>query len=157
MLLFMLMWWDYVPELQPLTDVLFIRPSDIWVWRATVNWNWKGKTELREKPVPVPLCPPQIPHELTRARTRASAVRIINLLIIWYCNATRRFNFAVVGLRDFELLPVTLHLLKFSSKIHPSYVRPFNVGSSRGFSRQQICMHLLFPPFESYVRPIVTS
>jgi hypothetical protein len=27
-----------------------------------------GKTEvLREKPVPVPLCPPQITHETTRA------------------------------------------------------------------------------------------
>jgi hypothetical protein len=45
---------------------------------------WQGKTEeLREKQVPVPLCPPQIPHGLTpqilhgltRARTRASAVR----------------------------------------------------------------------------------
>jgi hypothetical protein len=29
---------------------------------------------LGEKPVPVPLCPPQIPHGLTRDRTRASAV-----------------------------------------------------------------------------------
>jgi hypothetical protein len=41
-------------------------------------WNdiLTGKTEeLGEKPVPVPLCPPQIPHELTRARTRSSAVR----------------------------------------------------------------------------------
>jgi hypothetical protein len=37
---------------------------------------WQGKTEeLGEKPVPVPLCPPQIPHGLTRALTRASAVR----------------------------------------------------------------------------------
>jgi hypothetical protein len=37
---------------------------------------WHGKTEeLGGKPVPVPLCPPQIPHELTRARTRASAVK----------------------------------------------------------------------------------
>jgi hypothetical protein len=27
-----------------------------------------------EKPVPVPLCPPQIPHGLTRDRSRASAV-----------------------------------------------------------------------------------
>jgi hypothetical protein len=36
----------------------------------------QGKTEeLGEKPVPAPLCPPQIPHGLTRARTRASAVR----------------------------------------------------------------------------------
>jgi hypothetical protein len=34
------------------------------------------KTEvLREKPVTVPFCPPQIPHGLTRDGTRASAVR----------------------------------------------------------------------------------
>jgi hypothetical protein len=31
--------------------------------------------ELGEKPVPVPLFPPQIPHGLSRARKRASAVR----------------------------------------------------------------------------------
>jgi hypothetical protein len=51
-------------------------PQMIWVWRATVEWYWQGKTEeLWEKPVPVPLCPPQIPHGLTRAWTRASAAR----------------------------------------------------------------------------------
>jgi hypothetical protein len=51
-------------------------PQMIWVWRATVELYWQGKTEeLGEKPVPVPLCPPQIPHGLTWARTRASAVR----------------------------------------------------------------------------------
>jgi hypothetical protein len=50
-------------------------PQMIWVWKATVEWYWQGKTEeLGEKPVPVPLCP-QISHGLTRARTRASAVR----------------------------------------------------------------------------------
>jgi hypothetical protein len=33
-----------------------------------------GETEeLEEKLVPVPLCPPQISHGLTRTRTRASA------------------------------------------------------------------------------------
>jgi hypothetical protein len=37
---------------------------------------WQGKTEeLGEKPVPVPLCPPQIPRGLTQVRTRTSAVR----------------------------------------------------------------------------------
>jgi hypothetical protein len=42
---------------------------------APVEWNWQGKTEvLREKPDPVPLCPPKIPHGLTRDRTRASMV-----------------------------------------------------------------------------------
>jgi hypothetical protein len=30
---------------------------------AMVEWHWQGKTEvLAEKPVPVPLCAPQIPH-----------------------------------------------------------------------------------------------
>jgi hypothetical protein len=50
-------------------------PQMVWVWRATVEWYWQGTTEeLGEKPFPVPLCPPQIPHGLTWARTRASAV-----------------------------------------------------------------------------------
>jgi hypothetical protein len=41
-----------------------------------VEWYWQGKTEeLWEKPVPVPLCPPQIPHGLTGARTRVFVVR----------------------------------------------------------------------------------
>jgi hypothetical protein len=31
--------------------------------------------ELGEKPVPIPLCPPQIPHGLTWTRTRVSALR----------------------------------------------------------------------------------
>jgi hypothetical protein len=45
---------------------------------APVEWNWYGKTEvLGEKPLPVPLCPPQIPHALTRDRTRASAVGVM--------------------------------------------------------------------------------
>jgi hypothetical protein len=40
-----------------------------------VQWNWQEKSEvLGEKPVPVPFRPPQIPHGLTRDRTRASAV-----------------------------------------------------------------------------------
>jgi hypothetical protein len=34
----------------------------------------KGKPSTRIKPTPVPLCPPQIPHDLTRARTRTVAV-----------------------------------------------------------------------------------
>jgi hypothetical protein len=28
----------------------------------------------RKKPAPAPLCPPQIPHDQNRARTRAAAV-----------------------------------------------------------------------------------
>jgi hypothetical protein len=42
------------------------------------RWNEidQGKTDVFvEKPVPVPLCPPQIPHVLTWGRNRASAVK----------------------------------------------------------------------------------
>jgi hypothetical protein len=50
----------------------FTFPSNV----APVEWNWQEKTDvLGEKPVPVPLCPPQMPHGLSRDRTRASAVR----------------------------------------------------------------------------------
>jgi hypothetical protein len=33
-----------------------------------------GNRSTRRKPAPAPLCPPQIPHDQTRARTRAAAV-----------------------------------------------------------------------------------
>jgi hypothetical protein len=34
----------------------------------------RGNRRTRRKPAPAPLCPPQIPHDQTRARTRAAAV-----------------------------------------------------------------------------------
>jgi hypothetical protein len=34
----------------------------------------RGNRNIRRKPAPVPLCPPQIPHDLTWSRTRAAAV-----------------------------------------------------------------------------------
>jgi hypothetical protein len=34
----------------------------------------RGNRSTRRKPAPVPLCPPQIPHDQTRAQTRAAAV-----------------------------------------------------------------------------------
>jgi hypothetical protein len=39
-----------------------------------VQWIMAGETEVRRKPAPVPLCPPQIPLDQTRARTWAAAV-----------------------------------------------------------------------------------
>jgi hypothetical protein len=41
------------------------------------RWNEIDREKPKysgKKPVPVPLCPPQIPHELTRYRTRACAL-----------------------------------------------------------------------------------
>jgi hypothetical protein len=43
-------------------------PQMIRVWRVTVEWHIdRGKPKNWENPVPVPLCPPQIPHGLARA------------------------------------------------------------------------------------------
>jgi hypothetical protein len=45
---------------------------DTWV---NVEWCWQGKAEeLGQKHVPLPLCPPQVPNRMTRARIRSSAV-----------------------------------------------------------------------------------
>jgi hypothetical protein len=46
-------------------------PDDRWVWIIWRNDNWQGKPKYSEKTAPVPLCPPQIPHDVTCARTRA--------------------------------------------------------------------------------------
>jgi hypothetical protein len=35
----------------------------------------RGNRSTRKRPVTVPLCAPHIPHDLTRARTRAAAMR----------------------------------------------------------------------------------
>jgi hypothetical protein len=34
----------------------------------------RGNQSTRRKPAPLQLCPPQIPHDLTQARTRAAAM-----------------------------------------------------------------------------------
>jgi hypothetical protein len=71
----MSMGWDYASELQPPAVLLFI-PHMMYEYGEKLWNDWHGKTkELREKPVPVPLCPPQIQYELTQAQTWASAVR----------------------------------------------------------------------------------
>jgi hypothetical protein len=51
-------------------------PNDTYVLRATVGWYWQNRTnELGEKRVSAPLCPPLIPHGLTREQTLSSALR----------------------------------------------------------------------------------
>jgi hypothetical protein len=66
---------DDVSELQPPTGLLFILQVIYEFGEPRWNDTDRGKTEeLGEKPVPVPLRPPQIPHGLTRALTPVSAV-----------------------------------------------------------------------------------
>jgi hypothetical protein len=45
-----------------------------WLWSNRWNENWQGKPKYSEKTCPMPLCPPQIPHDVTWARTWAAIV-----------------------------------------------------------------------------------
>jgi hypothetical protein len=75
LLMFMSMGWDWFCTAATNGPIVH-PPDDIRLRRATVEWYWQAKTEeLGWKPVPVPFCPPQIPHGPTWAWTRASAVR----------------------------------------------------------------------------------
>jgi hypothetical protein len=49
-------------------------PDWLWWWRIWWNEDWQGKPKYSEKTFPAPLCPPQIPLDQTRARTRVAAV-----------------------------------------------------------------------------------
>jgi hypothetical protein len=71
---------ETMSELRPPAGLLFILQV-IWSRSATAEWYWQGKTEyIGEKPVPVPLCTPQIPRGLNVARTRSSVVNKATVL-----------------------------------------------------------------------------
>jgi hypothetical protein len=42
----------------------------------------KGNLSTWRKPAPVPLCPPQIPHDLARTRAWASAIATARLVTV---------------------------------------------------------------------------
>jgi hypothetical protein len=106
----MSMGWNYVSELHHQWPCRS-SPDDIWVWRAMVEWYRQGGTEeLGEKPAPMPLCPPQIPHRLTRTHTRISAVRD-RWLIAWAMARPKIFDLI------FTFHYVWKHFRKLFSKI----------------------------------------
>jgi hypothetical protein len=112
-----LMGWDWVHlVLRPLFGLLYqpqmIDDDDC---RAVDGVRIsRGDRSTRRKPAPVPLCPPQIPHDLIRARTLAAAVRS-RRLTAWAMarpgplpgNGFTRYNIFIVSI----LYPRTTMLL----------------------------------------------
>jgi hypothetical protein len=88
------MGWGWVHlVLRPLFGLLY-QPQMIEDDDCAANGGMKigrGNRSIRRKPAPAQLCPPQIPHDLTRARTRATAVIYINIYI-YYKNWSSRQN-----------------------------------------------------------------
>jgi hypothetical protein len=63
----------------------------------------RGNRSTRRKPAPVPLWPPQIPHYLTWARTRAAAVGKPAIKRLSYGTARRLSKYSFPPTRDFNL------------------------------------------------------
>jgi hypothetical protein len=86
---------------------------------AWVKWQWQGKPEgLGGKPVPVPLCPPQIPHGLPWERTRAAAVRRRQLTVCPVARPQRDYNLhRFIPRRPMELWARMMNTNKLSTFI----------------------------------------
>jgi hypothetical protein len=86
------------------------------------RWNEIDRGKLKysgEKPVPVPLCRPQILHGLTRVRTRASAVRdrLLTALATAWPKTTPLFNYIMdYGLPDSPMVRVLFEAHKHRTK-----------------------------------------
>jgi hypothetical protein len=65
------MGWDWVHLICGHYWPIAPAQDDRWWWFWS---NLQRKTKYSEKTCPVPLCPPQIPHDVTRAWTGAAAV-----------------------------------------------------------------------------------
>jgi hypothetical protein len=70
----MLLWDRVLLVRRPLFGLLYQTRMNDDECGAVGGMNCRGNQSIRGKPSQVPLCPPQIPHDLTRARTWANAV-----------------------------------------------------------------------------------
>jgi hypothetical protein len=115
------------------------------------RWNdiLTGETEeLREKPVPVPLCPPQISHGLTQARTRASAVRgrwLTTWAMAWPKCHLHLYNTVVIrtGPVCLRFKPCGFHLWesKSSASVQPDSV-PITTACAAVANTTAVCRHV---------------
>jgi hypothetical protein len=80
--------------------------------------NGRVKRSTRRKPEPMSLCPPQIPHDLTRSRTRAAAVGSQRLTAWAMARPSMRFSGTIpVERRELWKMQTSVVL---ASHLHPS-------------------------------------
>jgi hypothetical protein len=101
--------WDWVHLVRwPLTGLLHLTRMVDECGAVGGKRIGRGNRSTRRKPAPVPLCPPQIPHDLTWARTRAAAVgsrRLTAWAMAWpyIPDLTATLNMVARALRRIEL------------------------------------------------------
>jgi hypothetical protein len=77
--------------------------------RAIGGMLGRGNQSTRRKPAPVPLCLPQIPHDLTRARTRAAAMGT-RRLTAWATGRPTYFESVITWNRILEKITFAQHV-----------------------------------------------
>jgi hypothetical protein len=126
-LLLMLRWCETMSQWKWAANGLIVHPpDDIWVniqqWWNDIDRKTEG---LREKPVPVPLYPPQIPHGLPWAWTWASVVRSWRLTawtLAWPMIYELTNSMLVKPKHSKLLTPKILPLIMILSQFHPPYI-----------------------------------
>jgi hypothetical protein len=101
--------WSWPP-----TGLLFIQ-SMIYKDGAKVEWYRQRKSEkLVEKPVSVPLCPPQLSDGITRRRFSKQMVFYIQLplLLVWRMCVVMCSSRSAVGEEQFMVRPSVAFLLR---------------------------------------------
>jgi hypothetical protein len=68
----------------------------------------RGNQSTQRKPAPVPLCPPQIPHDLAQARSRASVVESQQLTALATAQSFQIVTIMLSGKADKMLVYISI-------------------------------------------------
>jgi hypothetical protein len=82
----------------------------------------RGNRSTRREPASVPLCPPQIPHDLTRARTWAASVEIWRITA-WTMARSSKSGFYAVVLKNVVPMQIEHMTAPISFCVFPRCIR----------------------------------
>jgi hypothetical protein len=134
--------------------LLYVPPGDYDAGEFDGIKIGRGNRSTRRKPAPAPLCPPQIPYDMTWARIRPAAVGS-QRLTAWAMARNNITNFFVYC--EIIMNHMALHLLSNSWNLHskkdlPDYSHVFQICcwnkrylSDRSYSRNNSSLVLKIP------------
>jgi hypothetical protein len=143
-------------------------PDDRWGWLWSNWWNedWQGNRSTRRKPAPVPLCPPQIPLDQTRDRTRAAAVEsqrltawamarpclLVSLRFVFVFTNSHYWTLYWVKFSQSlpTLSPWSVLILFAQLRVSPTWSLPLSFPIKIG--QQFLCLHMCYTFHPSHPR-----
>jgi hypothetical protein len=117
-------------------------PDDGWWWRMWSNrWNanWQGKPKYID---PVPLCPPQIPHYLTRTRTLSAAVGSRRLMA-WAMAQPRLYHVVTLDCETLKRNSIALQWHNAPTKFCVNQIFKYCKRYTQVYSKKMPCIYCL--------------